>query len=201
LKLSIVFACFLWSLSASTIAADTESNISTSASVVTHSGDTDLRALLREVGTRLHKHFVVDPRLPQTIDLGGMDHRDVTYAELLSILEIYGMVVVADDRITQVIPNTDARQAATPIVSPDNIKALDGELVTCVMLVKNVSAAQLVPILRPLVPQYGHFAAFPVTNALIITDRSANVRRLVELIKILENLPKVPEPSTQKPSS
>jgi len=201
LKLSIVFACFLWSLSTPTIADETESKISTSASVVTNSGDTALRALLREVGPRLHKHFVVDPRLPQTIDLGGLDHRDVTYAEVLSILEIYGMVVVADGGITQVIPNTDARQAATPIVPADNIKGLDGEWVTCVVLVKNISAAQLVPILRPLIPQWGHLAAFPVTNALIITDRSANVRRMIELIKILENLPKVADPSSQKPSS
>jgi general secretion pathway protein D len=201
LKLSIAFACLLWSLSAFTVAADTESKISTSASPVTNSGDTDLRALLREVGTGLYKHFAVDPRLPQTIDLGGLDHRDVTYAQLLSILEIYGMVVVADDGITQVIPNIDARQAATPIVPPDNIKALDGEWVTCVVLVKNVSAAQLVPILRPLIPQSGHLAAFPVTNALIITDRSANVRRIIELIKILENFPKVPDPLQQKPST
>jgi general secretion pathway protein D len=200
-KLPIAFACLMWSLSTFVIAADTESKISTSASVVANSGDTDLRSLLREVGTRLHKHFVVDSRLPQTIDLGGLDHRDVSYAELLSILEVYGMVVVAGDGIIQVIPDTDARQAATPIVPPDNIKALDGEWVTCVVLVKNISAAQLVPILRPLIPQYGHLAAFPVTNALIITDRSANVRRMIELIKILESFPKVPDPSPQKPTS
>jgi general secretion pathway protein D len=182
-KLPIAFASLMWSLSTFVIAAETESKISTSASAVAHSGDTDLRSLLREVGTRLHKHFVVDPRLPQTIDLGGLDHRDVTYAELLSI------------------PDTDARQAATPIVPPNNIKALDGELVTCVVLVRNISAAQLVPILRPLIAQYGHLAGFPVTNALIITDRSANVRRMIELIKILENFPKAPDPSPQKPTS
>jgi general secretion pathway protein D len=200
LKSSIALACLLWSLSAFTVAADTESKTSIGASTVPNSGDTDLRALLREVGTRLHKHFVVDPRLPQTIDLGGLDHRDVTYPQLLSILEVYGMVAVAYDGITQVIPITDARQAATPIVPPDNIKELDGEWVTSVVLVKNVSAAQLVPILRPLIPQAGHLAAFPITNALIISDRSGNVRRIIELIKILESLPKVAEPPPQKPS-
>ena len=32
------------------------------------------------------------------------------------------------------------------------------EIVTQVVAVRNVSAAQLVPILRPLIPQYGHLA-------------------------------------------
>jgi general secretion pathway protein D len=201
MKLPIALACLLWCLPAFTFADDPESKISTSASPASNSGDTDLRAMLREVGAKLHKHFVASPQLRQTIDLGGLDHRDITYGELLSILEINGIAVVADDGIFQVIPNTDARQAPTPIVSPDNIKALDAELVTCVVLVKNVSAAQLVPILRPLIPQYGHLAAFTATNALIITDRSANVRRMIDIIKMLENFPKVAEPSPQKPAA
>ena len=41
-----------------------------------------------------------------------------------------------------------------------------------------------------MIPQSGHLAAFMDRNALIIVDRSANVRSLVEVIKILENLPK-----------
>jgi predicted ATPase len=44
--------------------------------------------------------------------------------------------------------------------------------------------------LRPMMPQSGLLAAYPDRNALVIVDRSANVRRLVEVIKILENSPK-----------
>lgn len=201
MKLPVALACVLWSLSGFTVADDQESKTSASAAAAANSGDTDLRAMLREVGTKLHKHFVVSPLLRQTIDLGGLDHRDITYGQLLSILEVNGMAVIADDGIYQVIPNTDARQAATPIVTPDNIKALDDELVTCVVPVKNISAAQLVPILRPLIPQYGHLAAFTATNALIISDRSANVRRMIEIIKMLESFPRVADPSPQKPAT
>jgi hypothetical protein len=43
---------------------------------------------------------------------------------------------------------------------------------------------------RPMMPQSRHLAAYPDRNALVIVDRSANVRRLVEVVKILENLPK-----------
>ena len=159
-----------------------------------------MRALLAEVGARTHKHFVVDPRVPQSVALEGLEHQNVTYPQLLSILQVYGIAIVAGDGIMQVIPNSDARQAVTPLVGPENIKALDDEVITCTMLVKNISAAQLVPILRPMIPQYGHLAAFPDRNALIIVDRSANVRRLVEIIRTLESFPKAIDMQPPKPA-
>jgi general secretion pathway protein D len=162
-------------------------------------GDTNLRALLREVGVRQHKHFIVDPRVQQVVDLGGLEPKDVTYPQLLSILQVNGWVVVADDGLLQVIPNAEVRQVALPLVSPESIKTLDDEWITCVVPVKNTSAPQLVPILRPLVPQWGHLAPVTDRNALVIVDRSANVRRLLEIIKTLEGLPRAVDMPSQKP--
>src|SRR5690606_6845894 len=59
-------------------------------------------------------------------------------------------------------------------------------LVTQVLLVENVGAAQLVPILRPLIPQYGHLAAHQGSNMLIISDRAANVERMVSIIRRID---------------
>jgi general secretion pathway protein D len=201
MKLSCISLVILCSLPTFSIAGDSESIQGALVPSVANSRDTDLRTLLREVGARLHKNFVLDPRAPQTIDLGGLEHKDVTYPELLSILQVNGMVVLADGGIVQVLPNTDARQMASPIVvAPEAIKSLDDEWVTCVVPVKNISAAQLVPILRPLMPQYAHMAALVDRNALILVDRTANLRRLIELIRILENLPKVVDVPTPKTS-
>ena len=181
--------------------AESEPKETASVSSAPNSRDTDLRTLLRDVGARMHKHFVLDPRAPQSIDLGGLERQDVTYPQLLAVPQIHGMVVVAGDGVWQVVPNTDARQTASPIVAPENIKTLDDEWVTTIVPVKGINAAQLVPILRPLIPQAGHLAALPERNALIIVDRSANVRRLVEVIEILEGLsPKAVEvPATKAP--
>ena len=52
--------------------------------------------------------------------------------------------------------------------------------------VNNVGATQLVPILRPLVPQYGHLVAHPGSNMLIISDRAANVGRMVSIIRRID---------------
>jgi general secretion pathway protein D len=47
---------------------------------------------------------------------------------------------------------------------------------------KNVNAGVLVPMLRPLIPQYGHLAAYPPGNMLIISDRASNVSRIMRIV-------------------
>jgi len=184
------------------IAEEPEAKASISTPKAPNLGETDLRILLRDVGLKVHKKFVWDPRLQQTIDLGSLQRQEVTYPQLLAILQINGYVAVERDGLVEVVLNSDARQAPTPLATPDNIKGLDDELVTVVMTMKTISAAQLVPILRPLLPQYAHLAAFPDRNALIMTDRSANVRRILEIAKTLDALPKAPAellpPKTQE---
>ena len=51
---------------------------------------------------------------------------------------------------------------------------------------RNISAAQLVPVLRPLIPQYGHLVAYPASNMLIISDRANNVNRLMRIIQRID---------------
>ena len=57
---------------------------------------------------------------------------------------------------------------------------------TQIITMKNVSAAQLVPLLRPLIPQQGHLAAYPAGNMLIISDRASNVSRIMKIIERMD---------------
>lgn len=76
------------------------------------------------------------------------------------------------------------------MVAPDNIKTLDDEWVTTVIPLKNMSATQVVPLLRPLLPQYGQLAPSSDRNALLLVDRTANVKRIIEIVKVLDSLPR-----------
>jgi general secretion pathway protein D len=170
-------------------AADPASTQSASEASVHNPRDVDLRALLREVGAREHKHIVCDPRVPQMIDLGNLQRQDVTYPQLLAVLQLYGFAVIADGNILGVVPDANVRFAATPLVPPDSIKGPDDEWVTTIVPLKGLTATQLVTILRPLVPPNGQINALMERNAVIIVERSANVRRLVEMIRTLEKMP------------
>ena len=106
------------------------------------------------------------------------------YEAFLSVLEVHGYAAVTSGDIIKIIPNATARQYAGPIGTA-GAKGPD-DIVTQVVQVQNIGAAQLVPILRPLVPQYGHLVAHPGSNMLIISDRAANVGRMISIIRRID---------------
>jgi general secretion pathway protein D len=85
------------------------------------------------------------------------------------------------------VPDVNAKQDGIPTAN-DGSPGRGDEMVTRVVQVDNVAAAQLVPILRPLVPQQGHLAAYPATNVLIISDRANNVERLLTIIRRIDQV-------------
>jgi general secretion pathway protein D len=52
--------------------------------------------------------------------------------------------------------------------------------------VKSISAPQLVPILRALLPVSAHLAAYTCTNEIIVVDSYANVRRIENVIATMD---------------
>ena len=85
----------------------------------------------------------------------------------------------------QVMPDAMVRTMPVPLVSGLE-KLPDAEVVTRIIHVRSMPAAQLVPLLRPLIPQSGHLAAVGCTNDLILVDRFGNVKRIEAIIKALE---------------
>ena len=60
------------------------------------------------------------------------------------------------------------------------------ELVTQIVPVKHVSVADLLPILRPLMPQGGQLIAHAASNSLVVSDRAGNVQRLINIIQRID---------------
>src|SRR5450631_3557979 len=107
------------------------------------------------------------------------------YEAFLSVLQVYGYVAVPAGKVIKIIPNTDARQLPS-IDLPSDVSSSSDEMVTQIITMKNISAAQLVPLLRPLIPQQGHLAAYPAGNMLIISDRASNVSRIMKIIQRMD---------------
>lgn len=151
--------------------------------------DADINALIGTVAEVTGKNFIVDPRVKgkvTVISSRAMDAEEV-YQVFLSILKVHGFAVVPSGEVMKIVPDVSAKQDSIPNVS-DEVPGRGDEMVTRVVQVDNVAAAQLVPILRPLVPQQGHLAAYPETNVLIISDRAENVTRLVDIIRRVDKV-------------
>ncbi|RMG28249.1 MAG: type II secretion system protein GspD [Gammaproteobacteria bacterium] len=149
--------------------------------------EADIATLISTVADVTGKNFVVDPRVRgkvTVISSRPMD-TDEVYQVFLSILRVHGFAAVPSGHVIKIVPDVNAKQDSIPTV-PGGTPAAGDQMVTRVVPVHHVTAAQLVPILRPLVPQQGHLAAYPATNVLIISDRAANVKRLVEIIRRID---------------
>jgi general secretion pathway protein D len=107
------------------------------------------------------------------------------YDLFLSILDVHGFTAVRSGGVIRVIPNKDARSSPVVVMSgPDS--ADSDEYVTQVIRLDNVSAAKLIPVLRPLVPQQAHMAAYAPSNAIIISDIRSNINRIIEIIERMD---------------
>ncbi len=95
-------------------------------------------------------------------------------------MSTHGFTVVAQGDQARIVPNAEAKtEAGGGQSAPDRLE-------TRVIQVQQSPVSELIPLIRPLVPQYGHLAAVPSANALIISDRSANIARIEDVIRQLD---------------
>jgi general secretion pathway protein D len=148
--------------------------------------EADIRQIVEAVGEVTGRNFIIDPRVNAKVTMLSSTPMtaDAFYEAFLSILQVHGYVAVTTGDLIKIVPDATARQYAGPL-GAGNAEGAD-DIITQVIEVQNVGAAQLVPILRPLIPQYGHLAAHPGSNMLIISDRSANVTRMLTIIRRID---------------
>jgi len=145
--------------------------------------DTDIQELIKFVADVTGATIVVDPTVKGKIKV--VSSQPVSKAELydlfLSILDVHGYTAVRSGNVIRVIPNKDARSSPVD-VPPPGVAGDNDEYVTQVIRLENISAAKLIPVLRPLVPQQAHMAAYAPSNAIIISDIRSNINRIVDII-------------------
>lgn len=146
----------------------------------------ELADLIVKVGKRTGKQFIIDPRVRAIVPYAGLDIAKVDYARLLAILTIHQFAAYESNGVVKVLPDASARQLPIPVTTDVPAKALDDEYVTVMFQAKNMCAAQAVPVLRPLMPQAAHLAAFTQANTLLISDHAANARRIIDMAERLD---------------
>lgn len=147
----------------------------------------DIRQVADTVEAVTHKTIILDPRVRAQVTVLSSTPMtpDAFYELFLQTLQVHGFIAVQDGNVVKVMPDAEERYQPG-VVLPSQVSSTSDEIVTQVVPVKNVSAAQLVPVLRPLVPNQAHLAAYPPANLLIISDRAENVHRLMEIISRID---------------
>lgn len=149
--------------------------------------DTDIQEFIKFVADVTGTTMVVDPNVKGKVRV--ISSQPVTQAELydlfLSILDVQGYTAVRSGQIIRIVPSKDARSSPVPLMGDQDTAAND-EYVTQVIRLENISAAKLIPVLRPLVPQQAHMAAYAPSNAIILSDIRSNIGRIVDIIERMD---------------
>jgi general secretion pathway protein D len=150
--------------------------------------ETDIQELIKFVSEATNTTIVVDPSVKGKVKV--VSSRPVNASELydlfLAILDVHGYTAVRSGEVVRVIQNKDARSASVPVRGDTAGGKVNDEYVTQVLRLDNISAAKLIPVLRPLVPQQAHMAAYAPSNAIIISDTSANISRIRDIIERMD---------------
>jgi general secretion pathway protein D len=149
--------------------------------------DADISALVAEVAEVTGKNFIIDPRVKGTVTVISSKtmNADEVYQLFLAVLNVNGFAAVPSGSSVKLLPDVNAKQNAVKVDLTGQIKGED--MVTRVISLDNTSAVDLVPVLRPLLPQFAHLAAVPSANALVISDHADNIHAIEEIIGGLDS--------------
>ena len=176
----------LWALLA---AAPLVATISTQAQAQTwkiNLRDADLTAFINEVADITGKNFAVDPRVRGNVTVISNKalNKDEVYDLFLGVLNVNGVVALPSGNTVKLVPDSNAKNSGIPYDARN--RAGGDQIVTRVIWLQNTNPNDLIPALRPLMPQFAHLAAVAGTNALIVSDRATNIYQLENIIRNLD---------------
>lgn len=148
--------------------------------------NSDMHEFVAQVAEITGKTFVLDPRLKGNVTVISETpmNKEGVYALFLSVLRLHNFTAVPSGDVIRIQQNATGKQG--PGVQGDLGSIAPEELVTRVIAAQNVDSAELVKILRPLIPQYGHIASVAQPNVVIISDHADNIVRLKKLIQQID---------------
>lgn len=145
----------------------------------------DIRAVIAEVSRVTGKNFIIDPRVQGKISVVSttpMSDREL-YQVFLSMLQVSGYAAIPNGEVIKIIPNIDAKTQSPDLLNGLRNAPRGDDMMVAVVPVHYVPSEQLVPILRPLMPQWSSVSAYAPSNMLILSGRANNIKSLADIIK------------------
>lgn len=150
----------------------------------------DIETVIQAIGKLSGTNFIIDPRVKGKLNI--VTHApvapDLAYQILLSSLRLQGYTAVDGAGVVKIVPESEAKLHALPVArGTQGASTLRGDrLVTQVFALRHESAAQMLPVIRPLVAPNNSINAFPSNNVLVVTDYAENIARIASVIESLD---------------
>ncbi|WP_428147482.1 type II secretion system secretin GspD [Delftia acidovorans] len=148
----------------------------------------DIEAVSRAIGAITNRNVVVDPRVKGQITL--LTDRPVppatAYQQFLAALRLQGFTIVESAGLYKVIPEADAKLQASEVAVGASRNSAGSQIVTQIFKLNYENAANLVPVLRPLISPNNTINVNPGNNSLVITDYADNLQRISRIVATMD---------------
>ena len=143
----------------------------------------DISAFITDIGQITGKTVIVDPRVKGSVTIISTHPmtKDEVYQVFISTLEVHGFTAVEGNGVIKVVPVSDVKQDVMKFTTASK-PGVGDEYVTRVIQLDQVSAQEILPLVKPLSAKFGHIAAYAPSNVLIVVDRASNVQRIAKLV-------------------
>jgi general secretion pathway protein D len=158
--------------------------------IVLNFDNADIETVIHAASEIVGFNYVLAPdvRGKVTVQTSGRIAAEDVFGVLLAILEVHGFTAVKSGSLYKIIRVEGARERAVPTIigpNPDPARTTD-EVITQIVPVRFTNVNDLSALLRPLVSSRGTLIAHRETNVLVITDAASNVRRLLDIVRLVD---------------
>ena len=156
--------------------------------VVLNFRDADIESIAAAFAHLLGRNLVVDPRVRGKMTLETA--RPVSRLQAFELFRVslrgLGFAYVDVGGVGRIVPEGDAKLLASQVASPGGAAPVGEQVVTQVFRLNHELAANLVPVLRPLIAPNNTVIAYPGNNSLVVTDYASNLARIAQIIASID---------------
>ena len=169
------------------LTAQTESALASKYPLVIDTDSISLASVSDAAEKRFGKTVLIEPDGISQVVVHGIDLESMTMGEFQAALSRNKLTVIKSEHTLLIARFASARQTSLPVIRDFDTHYDEWQWVTLVMETGKISAAQLVPLLRPLVQKEGHFSGSKTANSIIVTAPFGVVRRLYQIVEVLNS--------------
>ena len=148
----------------------------------------DIKVFVKFIADITGKNFILDDKVAGKVTVISPRKMslDEAYQVFLSVLDVNGYGTVTNGGVTKIVRAADAITKSLDTVTGSPQKRED-VLVTQIIQLKHVDANDMKTLFTPLLSRgSSQLLAYPQSNVLIITDTRSNIKKITEILDIID---------------
>ena len=148
----------------------------------------DIETVVKRVADETKKNFVIDPRVQGKVTIISQQPLSPSevYQLFLSVLRVHGFKAIEANNVVKIIPQDSANNDKGNVITRSAISNNDQQIIKVIAL-KYISPAEMVNVIREMVPRTSHISSLNSSNHLIIADTESNIAKVEKIISQVDS--------------